>query len=78
MKKKLVISAQNIFEGGPLIILKKLIEQLQYYDEKYDITIFIYNRKILKLNNISKKIKFIEIKKSRKSYFHRIYYEFFF
>lgn len=78
MKKKLVISAQNIFEGGPLIILKKLIEQLKNYDDKYEITIFVYKKKILGIKNLSKKINIIEIEKSRNTYFHRIYYEFFF
>lgn len=73
MKKKIVVSAINIFEGGPLTILYECLFYLsKYKSNEYDIIAFVHDKSLISLNNIN----FIEIKKSRKNYFLRIFYEY--
>lgn len=73
MKKKIIISAINIFEGGALSILK---DCLFYLDnnliDEYDIIVYVHNSKLIQTKNIT----LIEIPKSRKSYFNRLFYEY--
>jgi len=73
MKKTIIISAINFFEGGPLSILKDCISYLEEnLTDKYDVIIFVHKATLLQSN----KIKFVELPKSRKSYLYRFYYEY--
>lgn len=73
MKKTIVISAINLFEGGPLSILQDCLEYLDknLYVE-FNIVAFVHNKSLFKLNNIT----LFEVLKSRKSYIYRLYYEY--
>jgi glycosyltransferase involved in cell wall biosynthesis len=77
MKKVLVISGVNLFEGGTLSILKDCLEYVNSSDfNNYRVIALIHKKEVvdtLKYN----KIEFIEFQHSRKSYFFRLYYEFF-
>ena len=78
MDKKIVISAQNICEGGPLIILNIAIESLKEKIKKNRFIIFVSNKNLIDKKNRSKNIKIIEIPNSRKNFIYRVYYEFFY
>jgi len=75
MKKKIVLSAINFFEGGPLSIL---FECLDYMDteifKNYEIVALISNKNLVK--NKFKNIEFKEYPKARKSYLFRLFYEY--
>ena len=75
--KNLVISAINLFEGGPLSILEDCLIELK--NEKYinyDIKVLVHKIDLVK-HHKSCNFSFIEFPLSRKSYFFRLYYEFF-
>lgn len=73
MKKKIVVSAINIFEGGPLTILYECLLYLSNNTSKeYEIIAFVYDKSLLSINNIT----FIEVPQSRKNYIFRLYYEY--
>lgn len=76
LKKKIVISAINFRSGGPLSVLN---DCLQYLDrnlsEEFDIVALVHKKSVV--SNTSN-IKFIEFPSSIKSYFIRIYYEYFY
>lgn len=75
MKKIIVVSAINIFEGGPLTILKECLEYLStHMSTDYKIVALVHDTKLLSIENI----EFFEYRKSRRSWFCRIYYEFFY
>ena len=74
MRKTIVISAVNIFEGGALSILNDLIYYLENtLSDEYNIIAYVHNSTFLNTD----KIKLIELPKSRKSYLHRLFYEYF-
>lgn len=74
MKQVIVVSAINFFEGGPLTILKECLEYLsENLSGQYKIIALVHDTKLLPIENI----EFIEYNKSRKSWFYRIYYEYF-
>lgn len=77
-KKKIVISAVNFFEGGPLTILKDNLKFANdYLSSDYEIIALVHKKSLLDLNMLSK-IVFIEFPKSRESYFRRLYLEYFY
>lgn len=72
--RTIVISAINIFEGGPLSILKECLSYLNSLPtSKYSVIAYVHNSSLLSYPNI----KMIELKKSRKNYLYRLYYEYF-
>ena len=77
-KKKIIISAVNFFEGGPLTILK---DNLKFANDvlssNYEIIALIHKKELLDLNCLTK-IEFIEFPRSRESYFIRLYLEYFY
>jgi glycosyltransferase involved in cell wall biosynthesis len=78
MKKTIAISAINFYEGGPLSILTDCLSYLNSHEgENYIILALIHKREILDYSNYPN-IEFIEFPKSRKSYFYRLYYEYFY
>lgn len=79
MKRKIVISAINLFEGGTLSVLKDCLYSIENNDQfNNDEFIALVHKKSLFEKNKYKKIKFIEFPYSRKSYLYRLYYEFFY
>jgi glycosyltransferase involved in cell wall biosynthesis len=73
-KKKIVLSAINLFQGGALTILQ---DCLTYLDssiaDSYEVVVFVHNKSLFK----TAKLNLVEIPLSRKSYLFRIYYEYF-
>lgn len=71
--KTIVISAINIFEGGPLTILSDCLYYLsEEKTNEYKIIAFVYDKSVFDFKNI----EFIEIPKSRTNYLYRLYYEY--
>ncbi len=78
-KKAVVISAINFFEGGPLSVFKDCLHSIQNNNDliDYEFIALVHKVDLFAINEFSN-IKFIEFPKSRKSYFYRIYYEYFY
>jgi glycosyltransferase involved in cell wall biosynthesis len=78
-KKIIVISAINFFEGGPLSILKDCLGFLDSSELsiEYQIIGLIHN-KCFFTDQVFKRVRLIEFPRSRKSYFYRIFYEFYY
>jgi glycosyltransferase involved in cell wall biosynthesis len=73
MKKTIVISAINFFEGGPLSILRDCVSYLEdNLADRYNIIVFVHKTTFFRPS----KINFVELPKSRKSYINRLYYEY--
>ena len=78
MKKIIIISAVNFFEGGPLTILKdNLAFANSNLSDEYEIIALVHDKKLLPVDELSA-IKFMEFPKSRKSYFNRLYLEYYY
>ena len=76
MKKPIVISAINIRSGGPLSILHEFLNYLDVnLASEYKIIALIHSKS---LAPNTKNISYIEFPKSASSYFHRLYYEYFY
>ena len=78
MEKKIVITAQNISEGGPLTILNSLMNILIRDKKDNHFTIFVYKKNLLNQKKFPRKIKIIEIPSYKTSLLKRLYYELFF
>ena len=75
MKQKIVISAVNIFEAGPLSILKDCLSTLEdKFLDKFEIIALVQSRGHFNHQNI----QFIEFPKARDSYFRKFYYEYYY
>lgn len=73
-KKKIVVSAINFSEGGPLAILNDCLSYLsENLSHSYDIIALVYHKDLLNIPNID----FIEFPKSKGSYFNRLFYEYY-
>jgi len=73
----LVISAINLFEGGPLSVLKDCLDYLKdsEYTKEYKILALVHKKNLFDESKYSE-IEFVEYPKSRNSYFYRLYYEY--
>ena len=78
MKKTLVISGINLYNGGPLSVYKDFLNVLieNDYHLKYKIVAFVHKTELF--NEYKGKVKLIELPRSRKSYLYRFYYEYFY
>ncbi len=76
-KKVIVVSAINIFEGGPLSILIECLSYTNNLNSEYIIYALVHNKNTF-INREFQNVKFIEFPKSRNNYFFRIYYEYFY
>lgn len=76
-KKNVVISAINIFEGGPLSVFKDCLNFINnsIYQKEYKIIALVHKKSLFD-QYVYSEIDFIEFPKSRKSYFYRLYYEY--
>lgn len=78
-KKKIAISAINLFEGGPLSVLKDCIGAIESSEQFNDCEfVALVHKKSLFDEKNYKKVTFVEFPKSRKSYLYRLYYEYFY
>jgi glycosyltransferase involved in cell wall biosynthesis len=77
-QKTIVISAINLFEGGPLSILKDCIKSFEKSEKflDYKLVALVHKKELFNINEF-KNITFEEFPKSRKSYIFRFYYEYF-
>lgn len=78
IKKKVVISAINFFEGGPLSILKQCLSYLENsnLNNDYHFIALVHDKSLFEQSYFN--IELVEFPKSRKSYFYRLYYEYFY
>jgi glycosyltransferase involved in cell wall biosynthesis len=78
-KKRVVISAINLFEGGTLSVLKDCLSNLNNskFQNDYLFVALVHKIDLFDKNEFSN-IEFIEFPKSRKSYIFRLYYEYFY
>jgi glycosyltransferase involved in cell wall biosynthesis len=76
-KKNIVISGINLFEGGPLSVIKDCLNFLNNsnYLKKYNFIALVHKKSLFDSITYSN-IEFIEFPKSRKSYLYRLYYEY--
>lgn len=77
LKKRLVISAINLFEGGPLSVLKDCLDAIENSNQLngIDFVVLVHKKKIFDVDSY-RKVTFFEFPKSRSSYFYRLYYEY--
>jgi glycosyltransferase involved in cell wall biosynthesis len=79
LKKKIAISAINLFEGGPLSVLKDCLHAIENSKQFEDCEfVALVHKKSLFDNEFYKRVAFVEFPKSRKSYLYRLYYEYFY
>lgn len=77
MKKNIIISGINLFEGGPLSIISDFLSSLNSSRHKDDFNfIALVHKKSLFTGGNFNNIEFLEFPKSRKSYLYRLYYEY--
>jgi glycosyltransferase involved in cell wall biosynthesis len=73
VKKTIVVSAINLFEGGPRTILEDCLEHLSdNFSSQFRIIALVHDANLLKIPNI----EYREFKSSRKHWLYRIYYEY--
>lgn len=79
MKKKVIISAINLFEGGTLSILKDCLHSIENSNqfENFEFIALVHKKSLFDTASY-KKIIFIDFSKSRKSYLFRLYYEYYY
>lgn len=73
---KVVFSGVNIFSGGTLNVYRETLKDVvdQHLDENNTVIAFVFKKELF--SDIQGKIEFIEVPFARKSYFHRICFEF--
>lgn len=75
-KKKLVISGINVYTAGVLSIYKDCLRELinLHYNQQFEIIAFVYKEKLFE--EFKNDVTIFELPNSRKSWIHRIYYEY--
>lgn len=74
-KKVVVISGVNIVDAGPLSVMKDFLQEVSKTDDKtLEIIALVNSKDLFKLSNI----KYLEFPKSKKSWFYRLYYEYYY
>jgi glycosyltransferase involved in cell wall biosynthesis len=73
--RKVVVSAINIHQGGTYKILLDCFEACLPYLDNVKFTFFVHRKNLLPASN-HKNLELIELPRSRKSWFYRIYYEY--
>ena len=78
MKRKIVISGINIFEGGALSIFYDCLDSIVslHLDSEFEFTVFVNSVSLF--NRYIGHFSFIELPKSRKHYWNRVWYEYFY
>lgn len=78
IKKTMIISGINLFQGGPLKVYYDCLNSIiknKYY-EKYRIILFVHKKELF--SEYFDKAQVIELPKSRKNALYRLYYEYIF
>lgn len=74
-KELIVVSGINLFEGGPLTIMQEVLLNLsKHFSRRFRIIALVHSKDLYNIRNI----EFIEFPKSRKSWFYRLFYEYYF
>ena len=76
-EKKIIISAVNFTEGGPLTILNSCLLKFSQLSKKYpqyNVTAFVFDKNLCNYPNIN----YIEIKQAKNSWLARLYIEYFY
>jgi hypothetical protein len=72
MKKKIVVSAINLTEMGPLSILRDVLQYLSLnQSQEFEIVALVHRRDLFDIPNVT----FIEFPAAKSSYLLRLYYE---
>ncbi|MEI6079653.1 MAG: glycosyltransferase [bacterium] len=75
LKKKIVISAVNFTEGGPLTILNSCLSYLSKdLSSEYEVVALVNSKKMFDMPNI----EYIEFPLSKRSWLFRLYYEYYY
>ena len=76
--KIIAVSGINLYEGGPLSVYYDFLDSIiaSGYDKKYKIIAFVHRKQLF--DKYEDKVQIVELPKSRRSYIHRLYYEFYF
>lgn len=79
LQKKIVISGINFFEGGPLSVFKDCLSfaNQSQYQTKYKFIALVHKTELFESSDYAN-IEFIAFPNSRKSYFYRLFYEYFY
>lgn len=79
IKKVIIISGVNLFEGGTLSIIKDCLSFVNKseYNSSYEFIAIVHKKELYKVDEYNN-IKFIEFPKSRKSYLYRLFYEYYY
>lgn len=72
LKQKLVISAINLNEGGPLTVLRDCVASaVELLGEQWDVVVLVHDRALIKTPGVT----LIEFPRSKRSWMLRLYYE---
>ena len=76
MKTKIVISAVNLVEGGPLTILRSCLKALNDYSAYNDVEVLalVHKKELCSFSNIT----YIEVPWAKNNWIYRIFFEFFY
>jgi glycosyltransferase involved in cell wall biosynthesis len=73
MKRRLVISAVNFTEGGPMTVLRHCLESAsRTLSDNWEIIALVHNAELVGIDGI----QYIEFPKAKKSWIQRLYFEF--
>ena len=72
--KKIVISGVNLFEGGPLSVLRDALTELsKNFSENYEIVALVHKKELFEIPHV----RYIEYPEIRRSWVKRIYFEYY-
>lgn len=72
LNRRLVVSAVNFAEGGPLTVLRECLQAASATLSDWDIVALVHDRALFDVP----RVQFIEFRDSRRSWLRRLYYEF--
>jgi len=75
MRRKIIVSAINLLEAGPLTVLQECLEYLSVdLSDKYEIIALVNRKGLFSCGNI----EYLEFPQSKESWLNRLYYEYIF
>lgn len=78
VKKKIIISGINLYQGGTLTILQDNLKFVNdYLGDEYELIALVHKIDLFNGNDLNN-INFLEFPNSRKSYFLRLYFEYYY
>lgn len=74
-RKTIVVSAVNLSEGGPLTVLRECLSSASsHLPPTYQVVALVHDQRLLNIPRIN----FVDFPRSKKSWFFRLYYEYFY